>query len=165
KKRLIAKREFWLVVLSILGVMVVVGLVAGFVAERNSSEQDALEQRMRATMSSFQAQVAAGLTTIGQAPPPAGYQVFADLSTAVDNLVAEQPDAPVDPKALTQTAGDAATSAKTSLEALQSIDVTALIRGKGFSEDFVLHLINAKDNFVQAITLNAEAAKCSSARP
>jgi hypothetical protein len=159
KKRLIAKREFWLVVLSILGVMVVVGLVAGFVAERNSSEQDALEQRMRATMSSFQGQVDAVLTTIGQAQPPAGYQVFADLSTAVDNLVAEKPDAPVDPKALTQTAGDAATSAKTALEALQSIDVTALIRGKGFSEDFVLHLINAKDNFVQAMTLYGEAAK------
>ena len=159
KKRLIAKREFWLVILSILGVMVVVGLVAGFVAERNSSEQDELEQRMRATMSSFQGQVDPVLTTIGQAQPPAGYQVFTDLSTAVDNLVAEKPDAPVDPKALTQTAGDAATSAKTALEALQSIDETALIRGKGFSEDFVLHVINAKDNFVQAMTLYGEAAK------
>ena len=61
--------------------------------------------------------------------------------------------------ALTQTAGDAATSAKTALEALQSIDETALIRGKGFSEDFVLHVINAKDNFVQAMTLYGEAAK------
>jgi hypothetical protein len=159
KKRLIAKREFWLVILSILGVMVVVGLVAGFVAERNSSAQDELEQRMRAAMSSFQGQVDPVLTTIGQAQPPAGYQVFTSLSTAVDNLVAEEPDAPVDPKALTQTASDAATSAKTALEALQSIEETALIRGKGFSEDFVLYVINAKDDFVQAMTLYGEAAK------
>ena len=91
KKRLLAKREFWLVILSILGVMVVVGLVAGFIAERNSSAQDELEQRMRATMSSFQGQVEPVLTTIGQAQPPAGYKVFTDLATAVDNLVAEKP--------------------------------------------------------------------------
>jgi len=73
--------------------------------------------------------------------------------------VAETPDAPADPKALTQTATDAATSAKTALEALQSIDETALIRGKGFSEDFVLYVINAKSNFVGAMTLYGEAAK------
>ena len=159
KKRLIAKREFWLVVLSILGVMVVVGLVAGFIAERNSSARDELEQRMRAAMSSFQGQVEPVLATIGQAQPPAGYQVFTDLSTAADNLVAEKPDEAADPKALTQTATDAATSAKTAKEALQSIDETALIRGKGFSEDFVLYVINAKGNFVRAMTLYGESAK------
>ena len=159
KKRLLAKREFWLVILSILGVMVVVGLVAGFIAERNSSEQDELERRMRAAMSSFQGQVEPVLTTIGQAEPPAGYQVFTDLSTAVDDLVAEEPDAPADPKALTRTATSAATSAETALEALRAIDETELIRGKGFSEDFVLYVINAKGNFVGAMTLYGEAAK------
>jgi hypothetical protein len=159
KKPLLAKREFWLVILSILGVMVVVGLVAGFVAERNSSEQDELERRMRAAMSSFQGQVEPVLTTIGQAQPPAGYQVFTDLSTAVDGLVAEEPDAPADTKALTQTATGAVTSAETALEALQTIDETELIRGKGFSEDFVLYVINAKGNLVRAMTLYGEAAK------
>jgi hypothetical protein len=159
KKPLLAKREFWLVILSILGVLVIVGLVAGFVAERNASAQDDLERRMRAAMSSFQGQVDPVLTTIGQAQPPAGYQVFADLSTAVDDLVADKPDAPADPKALTQTATDAATSAKTALEALRAIDETALIRGKGFSEAFVLYVINAKGNLVRAMTLYGEAAK------
>ena len=159
KKSLLAKREFWLVILSILGVMVVVGLVAGFVAERNSSEQDDLERRMRAAMSSFQGQVEPVLTTIGQAEPPAGYQVFTELSTAVDGLVAGEPDAPADPKALTQTATGAVTSAETTLEALRAIDETELIRGKGFSEDFVLYVINAKGNLVRAMTLYGEAAK------
>ena len=157
KKPLLAKREFWLVILSILGVMVVVGLVAGFIAERNSSAHDELERRMRAAMSSFQGQVEPVLTTIGQAQPPAGYQVFTDLSTAVDDLVSEEPDAPTDPKALTQTG--AATSAETALEALRAIDETELIRGKGFSEEFVLYVINAKGNLVRAMTLYGEAAK------
>ena len=115
KKRLLAKREFWLVILSILGVVVIVGLVAGFIAERNASAQDDLEQRMRATMSSFQGQVEPVLTTIGQANPPAGYAAFTDLQTAIGNLVAEKPDAPADSEALKQTATDAATSAKTAL--------------------------------------------------
>ena len=159
KKPLLAKREFWLVILSILGVVVIVGLVAGFIAERNASAQDDLEQRMRATMSSFQGQVEPVLTTIGQANPPAGYTVFTDLQTAIGNLVAEKPGAPADSEALKQTATDAASSAKTALEALQQIDETALIRGKGFSEEFVLYVINAKANFVQAMTLYGEAAK------
>jgi hypothetical protein len=159
KKPFFARREFWLVILSVLGVLVILGLVAGFVAERNASAQDDLEQRMRAAMSSFQGQIDPVLTTIGQAQPPAGYQVFGDLSTAVDDLVAEKPDAPADPKALTQAATDAATSAKTALEALRAIDETALIRGKGFSEDFVLYVINAKGNLVRAMTLYGEAGK------
>ena len=159
KKSLLAKHEFWLVILSILGVVVIGGLVAGFIAERNSSAQDDLEQRMRATTSSFQGQVEPVLTTVGQANPPAGYTVFTDLQTAVGSLVAETPGAPADSEALTQTAIDAASSAKTALEALKQIDEAALIRGKGFSEEFVLYVINAKANFVQAMTLYDEAAK------
>jgi len=158
KKRLLAKREFWLVILSILGVALIVGLVVGFMAERNASAQDDLEQRMRATASSFQGQIEPVLTTIGQATPPAGYTVFTDLQTAVGTLVAE-PDAAADSEALKQAATDAATSAKTASEALQQIDETALIRGKGFSEEFALYVINAKANFVQAMTLYGEAAK------
>jgi hypothetical protein len=159
KKRLLAKREFWLVILSIFGVMVIVGLVAGFIAERNASAQDDLEQRMRATMSSFQGQVEPVLTTVGQANPPAGFVAFTDLQTAIGNLVAEEPGAPADSKAVKQTATDAAASAKTALEALNQIDESALIQGKGFSEEFVLYVINAKGNFVRAMTLYGEAAK------
>lgn len=159
KKPLLAKREFWLVILSILGVMVVVGLVAGFIAERNASAQDDLEQRMRTSVRTFQGQVEPVLTTIGQAQPPAGYQVFTDLATAVGELEAEEPGSPADPKALKQTAGAAVTSAKTALEALDGIDETALVQGKGFSEDFVLYVINAKGNFVRAMVLYREAAR------
>ena len=159
KKPLLARREFWLVIATILGVMIVVGLAAGFVAERNSSAQDDLEQRMRATMNTYKGQIEPVLTTIGQARPPSSFEVFTDLATAVSNLEAETPDSPVLPKALQQTASDTVTSTKTALEALQAIDEAALIRGKGFSEEFVLYVINSKGNFVQAMVLYREAAQ------
>src|SRR4029450_13919260 len=72
KKRILAKREFWLFIPSLRGVLAIVGLDAGFVAERNASAQDDLERRMRAAMSSFQGQIDPVLTTLGQAQPPRG---------------------------------------------------------------------------------------------
>ena len=101
KKPLLAKREFWLVILSILGVVVIVGLVAGFIAERNSSAQDDLEQRMRATMSSFQGQSRARAHD-GRPGEPAGrvHGVHATSRRPSANLVAETPGAPADSKAL-----------------------------------------------------------------
>ncbi len=159
KKSLFARHEFWLVIATILGVMIVVGLVAGFVAERNSSAQDDLEQRMRATMNTYTGQIEPVLTTIGQAQPPSSFLAFTDLTTAIATLQAETPKSPADPQALQQTASDAVTSAKTALEALQAIDETALIRGKGFSEEFVLYVINSKENLVRAMVLYREAAQ------
>ncbi|HET7929072.1 MAG TPA: hypothetical protein VFM40_05910, partial [Actinomycetota bacterium] len=41
----------------------------------------------------------------------------------------------------------------------RSIDESELVRGKGFSEDFVLYVINSKGDFVRAITLYGESAK------
>ena len=143
KKPLLAKREFWLVIGTILGVALVVGLVAGFIIERNSTEQDDLEQRMRAAVNTYRGELEPILATIGQARAPSGFDAFTEFGTAVADLDAETPQAPVDPKALEQTAADTLASAKT-LEALQEIDDTALISGKGFSEDFVVYLINSK---------------------
>ena len=159
KRPLLAKKEFWLVIATILGVMIVVGLVAGFIVKRNSSAQDDLEQRMRASVNTYKGQIEPILTTIGQAQPPSSFDVFTDLATAISGLEAETPNAPADPQALKQAASDTVTSAKTALEALQAIDETALIRGKGFSEEFALYMINSKANFVQAMGLYREAAQ------
>jgi hypothetical protein len=158
KKPLLAKREFWLVIGTILGVALVVGLVAGFIIERNSTEQDDLEQRMRAAVNTYRGELEPILTTIGQARAPSGFDAFTEFGTAVADLEAETPQAPVDSKALEQTAADTLVSAKTALEALQEIDETALIKGKGFSEDFVVYLINSKGNLVRAMVLYREAA-------
>ena len=159
KKPLLAKREFWLVIGTILGVALVVGLVAGFIIERNSTEQDDLEQRMRAAVNTYRGELEPILTTIGQARAPSGFDAFTEFGTAVADLEAETPQARVDSKALEQTAADTLASAKTALEALQEIDETALIKGKGFSEDFVVYLINSKGNLVRAMVLYREAAQ------
>ena len=97
KRSLFAKREFWLVILSILGVAVVVGLVAGFIAERNSSAQDELERRMRATMSSFQGQIDPILSTIGQP---------GRLVRAAGSLIGTKQDRPITQPRLRQTGSD-----------------------------------------------------------
>jgi hypothetical protein len=160
KKPLLAKREFWLVIATILGAAVVVGLVVGFIAERNSSEQDELEQRMQAAVSAYQGELEPILTTVGQPRAPSGFDAFADLGAAVASLEeAETPPQPADPQALTQTAADSVASAKGALEALEAIDETSLIRGKGFSEEFVLYVINSKRNLARAMVLYREAAQ------
>lgn len=159
KKRLFAKREFWLVIGTILGVAVVAGLVVGFVAERNSTEQDELEQRMQAAVSAYQGELEPILTTVGQPRAPSGFDAFAELGAAVASLEGETPKEPADPEALKQTAADTVASAKAALEALETIDETSLIRGKGFSEEFVLYVINSKGNLVRAMVLYREAAQ------
>ena len=83
KKPLLAKREFWLVIGTILGVALVVGLVAGFIIERNSTEQDELEQRMRAAVNTYRGEFEPILTTIGQARAPSGFDAFTEFGTAV----------------------------------------------------------------------------------
>jgi hypothetical protein len=159
KKSLFAKHEFWLVIATILGVALIVGLVAGFIIERNSTEQDELEQRMRATVNTYRGELEPILTTIGQARAPSGFDAFTEFGTAVADLVGETPQAPVDSQALEQTAADTLASVKAALEALQGIDETALIRGKGFSEDFVVSLIDSKENLLAALILYREAAQ------
>jgi hypothetical protein len=159
KTPLLAKRGFWLVIATILGAAVVVGLVVGFIAERNSSEQDELEQRMQAAVSAYQGELEPILTTVGQPRAPSGFDAFADLGAAVASLEAETPQEPADPQALMQTAADSVASAKGALEALETIDETSLIRGKGFSEEFVLYVINSKGNLARAMVLYREAAR------
>jgi len=159
KKPLLAKHEFWLVIGTILGVALVVGLVAGFIIERNSTEQDDLEQRMRAAVNTYRGELEPILTTIGQARAPSGFDAFTEFGTAVADLEAETPQAPVDSDALEQMAADTLASAKTALEAMQAIDETALVRAKGFSEDFVVSLISSKENLVRGMVLYREAAQ------
>lgn len=156
KKPLLARREFWLVVAGILGVAIVVGLVIGFIAQRNASAQDDLEARMRTTMSTYQGDVDSILSQIGQAQPPSGYTVFADLTKAVTDL---QNGAQSDAASLKQTASDTVDKAKSALTAFQDVDEDALIRNRGFSRDFVLYIINSKGGLVRAMELYREAGE------
>jgi hypothetical protein len=156
KKSLLAKREFWLVIAVILGIAIVAGLVVGFIAQRNASEQDDLEARMRSTMSQYQGDVESILSQIGQAQPPSGFTVFADFTKAVTDL---QSGTQADPESMKQAASDTIDKAKSALGAFQEIDQDTLIQGKGFSRDFVLYIINSKTDFVRSMELYREAGE------
>jgi hypothetical protein len=159
KKPLLARREFWLVVAGILGVVIVAGLVVGFIAQRNASAQDDLEARMRSTMGRYQGDVESILSQIGQANPPSGYAVFTDLTNVVTELQNGTPSAQTDPATLEQTAGDTVDEAKSALQAFQEIDEDALIQNKDFTREFVLYIINSKGNFVRSMQLYREAGE------
>lgn len=159
KKPLLARREPWLVVAGVVGTLIVVGLVAGFIAESNANDEDALAQRMRTAATEYKGEIEPILTTIGQPRAPSGFDAFGELSATVSSIESETDDAPVDEKAATAAADDTVTSAKNALDALEAIDETALVRGKGFSEEFVLYIIDSKGNFVRAMHLYQESAR------
>lgn len=159
KKPLLAKREFWMVILGILGAAVVFGLVVGFIAERNASAQDDLEARMSTTMTEYKGDVEAILSQIGQADPPSGFNAFGDFTKAVTDLQAAKPGDPVDEASLQQTASDTVNKAKSALKAFEDIDEDKLIQNKDFTRDFVLYIINSKGNFIRAMELYREAGE------
>ena len=159
KKSLLARREFWMFILGILGAAVVVGLIVGFMAERNASAEDDLQARMRSTMTQYQGDVEAILSQVGEAQPPSGFNAFADFNTVVTGLQDAKPGDDVDVASLEQTAGDTVDQAASALKAFQDIDEQKLIRDQGFGRDFVLYIIESKRNFVRAMQLYQQAGE------
>jgi hypothetical protein len=159
KRPVLARGGFWLVVAGVFGTLLVGALVGGFLLERDAGRQDALEERMRTAASEYQGDIDPILSTIGQPQPPSGYVAFTDLTQAVTALENETKDQPADSRALKTTANDAVASAKTAVQALEQIDETAILQHKGFSEAFVLYVINSKGNFARAVSLYRETAR------
>jgi hypothetical protein len=159
KRPVLARRGFWLVVSGVFGTLVVGALVAGVLFEVHANRQDALEERMRTAVSEYQGDIDPILSAIGQAQPPSGYVAFTALTQAVTALENETKDEPADSHALKATANDALASAKTALQALEEIDESAILQHKGFSEAFVLYVINSKGNFVRSVSLYRETAR------
>ena len=158
KKRLVAKKEFWLVILGILGAAVVVGLVVGFIAERNASAQDDLEARMGTTMTEYKGDVEAILSQVGQAQPPSGFNAFGDFTTSVTDLQNAKPGQEPDSSSLQQAASATLDKARGAQKAFQDIDEQKLVQDKGFTRDFVLYIINSRANFLRAMQLYEKAA-------
>ncbi|MEX2421830.1 MAG: hypothetical protein WD670_08445 [Actinomycetota bacterium] len=159
KKPFLARRGLWLVLAGVFGTVVVIGLIAGFIAQRTAGNQEALEQRMGDAIAQYQGELEPILASVGQPVPPLGYQAFAALDQAVSGLENESLEAPADPEALKTTADETIASAKAALEALQGIDELELIQGKGFSEEFVLYVINSKGNLIRSMFLFRETAE------
>ena len=132
KKPLLARRGLWLVLAGIFGTMVVVGLIAGFIAQRNASEQDDLEERMRDTIARYQGEIDPILAAVGE-PAPAGFRAFAALDQAVADLEGGAPEDAAGRRAMLAGADDVIDSADAALDALRAVDESSLLQGRGFS--------------------------------
>jgi hypothetical protein len=158
KQPLLAKRAFWTTIGSILGVAILVGLVVGWLAERNSNAEAQELEEMQAVVNQYQGALAPILATLGEPVPPTSFSGFPEFEQVLTNLEAETRDEPVDDQELTTTSRNTRQSVRNAERALEEIDESDLVRGKGFSEEFVLYVINSKADLIQAVSLYREAA-------
>ena len=157
KRPLLARRGLWVGIAVTLSVLLVVGLVLGFAAQRSRDRQDALNAAMAKAVRDLQAQLDTILGAVGKPLPPSGFEAFTDLTAAVSQLEKDSKDTPADPVAIAAAAQTAIAGAKSAADALDAIDATALIRDKGFSEAFVLYVITAKDDLARSMRLYEQA--------
>lgn len=152
KTPLVRRRGLWIAVGAVLGVAVIVGLVIGFVQQRN--EQRDADQLARTTDAAeeYTGQVEPVLTNLGQTLPPTGFDAFPSLATAMQSLEAEE----VDEDALEQagtTGSGVAESAENAASVLGEIDTTELLSGRELPREFVDAVIASRDGFVRAMSL------------
>jgi len=163
KQPFLARRGLWIGVASVLGVLVLVGLGAGFVAQRNSDREEALLEEMASSIGVYGDQLDPILAAVGKPVPPSGFEAFPALTPAVEQLEGDSAEAPADARAIVVTSSDAVDAATSAIDALQGIDETELIRGKGFSEEFVVYVINSKGNLLRSMRLFVEAGELTKA--
>ena len=158
KKPLLAKRGFWITIGAILGVALLAGLVVGWLIERDSNAEAEQLEQMRTVVNQYQGALTPILATLGQPVPPASFSGFPAFAQLLTDLEAETSDEPVDAQELRRTSENTLQSVRNGLKALEEIDESEMIRGKGFSEEFVLYIINSKGNIIRALNLYRQAA-------
>jgi hypothetical protein len=159
KKPLLARRGLWLVLAGIFGTVVVIGLIAGFIAQRNASEQDDLEERMRDTIARYQGEIEPILAAVGEPAQPAGFRAFAALDDVVADLESGAPEDAAGRRAMLAGADEVIDSADAALDALRQVDESSLLQDRGFSEEFVLYVIDSKADLARAMILYRETAE------
>jgi hypothetical protein len=158
KKPLLAKRAFWITIGSILGVALLVGLVLGWLAERNANAEAEQLEEMRTVVNQYQGALAPILATLGQPVPPASFSSFPELGQVLTDLEAETGDQPVEDRELRRTSENTLQSVRNAQRALEEIDESELVRGRGLSEEFVLYVINSKADLIRGVSLYRQAA-------
>lgn len=159
KKPLLARSGLWIGIASALGVLLIVGLIAGIIAQRNSDREAALQEKVTEAVTAYGDQLAPILSAVGESSGPTGFVAFPALMEAILRLEEETPDEPADADAIATTAEDSVDSATSALEALEALEEQSLIQGQGFDEAFVLNLVDSKGNFIRSMTLFVEAAE------
>ncbi|HJU57979.1 MAG TPA: hypothetical protein VJ774_04520 [Actinomycetota bacterium] len=158
KTPLLAKRGFWITLGSILGVALIAGLVVAWLIQRDADADAELRKRMQTAVNQYQGALAPILQTLGQPVPPASFSGFPELTQAVTDLENETRDEMVDARQLQRTAENTLQSVRNGQLALEEIDASGLVQGKGFSEDFAVYVIDSKRDIIRALSLYREAA-------
>jgi hypothetical protein len=151
------RRGLWIVVGTVVAIAVVEALVYGFARERDDNREQELVDSMAAAVNDYRGQVEPILATVGNAVPPSSFDAYPALATAIGGLEAEEVTDDVLESAGT-TADDVAASSKDAGDLFEQIDVNALVTDQGFSREFVLYLLNSKDDFARAMRMYREAA-------
>ena len=113
---------------------------------------------MQTVVNQYQGALAPILATLGEPIPPASFSGFPAFEQVLTDLEAETREEPVDGGELRRTSDNTRESVRNAEQALEEIDEAELVAGKGFSEEFVLYVINSKGDISRALSLYREAA-------
>jgi hypothetical protein len=158
KRRWWQKGGFWIGLLVVLVAASVAGIGYGVMREitnnRREADRRALDARRRTAVTRYQAQVEPIIRPLGKAQPPTGFSVFPELSTTVSGFRKGSTSAE-EARATVENIGEQAEGA---YRALDKVDVLELVQDKGFSESFVMFMLDSKSKMVTALKVFAQAA-------
>lgn len=156
RKKWYARREVQVGVAIVVLVAAVAGTWFGVARSRTKARDRQQQQLMRSAATSYQSQVNQALSGVGQPLPPSGFSVLPSLRSDLEGLQKGSLSANAAQKDATSASAAAAAAAK----ALDKIDVTGLVSGKGIADDaFVLDMINSRSRMSQALKLYRTAAQ------
>jgi len=153
KKPLLARRGFQIGTLVVIFVVAVGGIWYGLAKERAQQRHADFERALRLAVTRYVGQVQHILDGVGQ-PTAGGYSVLPTLKTDIDGLT----KGTVKAATAVKDAATLVTQAKTAADAIDAIDVTALITNKGFGQTFAGYMVNSKASFGYALKLYEQSA-------
>lgn len=156
KTPLLRRRGFWVGAGLVLAVATLAGITYGFVQERNRDREEARQLRMATAVGEYGAAVEPVLTIVGQPLPPANFDAFPEIATALADLrlddVTEEVLETVGESARTvaESAGDASSR-------MEEVSPTDLVAGLDLPREFVSAVIGSHGDFLLAMDLYREA--------
>jgi hypothetical protein len=149
------KKTFWYAIAAVLAIAAVVGLIYGFMKERNDQrEQDEIAREATAARS-YGGKLDTILASVGQ-QNATGFVAFPQIGSALDAL--EQDAASQDPEQLSSSLDDLAGTAKTASESLAALDAAKIVRNKDLDPTFIVYLLGSKDDITSGLRLYEQAA-------
>lgn len=155
KRPFLQRKVFWYGVAAVLGVAAVVGLIYGFMKQRNEDRERDEVARMATAAREYGGQLDSILAVVGQANG-AGFTAYPQLASALDGL--EQASADTDTADIATSLGDLADSAKNAAEQVAAIDTTGIVQGKDLDPGFIAYLVHSKTDLTSGLRLYEQAA-------